>query len=42
MNYNNADIADGEPITLKFARKVGEIMAYMPEGEPEKQYRFYM
>jgi hypothetical protein len=42
MNYNNADIADGEPITIKFARKVGEIMSYMPEGEPDRHYRFYM
>lgn len=42
MNYNNADIADGEPITTKFARKVGEIMSYMPEGEPDRHYRFYM
>jgi hypothetical protein len=42
MNYNNADIADGEPITVKFARKVGEIMSYMPEGEPDRHYRFYM
>jgi len=42
MNYNNADIADGEPITIKFARKVGEIMSYMSEGEPERHYRFYM
>jgi len=43
MNYNNADIADGEPITLKFARKVGEILSYVPENEiPHPSYRFYM
>ena len=43
MNYNNADIADGEPITLKFARKVGEILSYIPESEvPHPSYRFYM
>jgi hypothetical protein len=43
MNYNNADIADGEPITLKFARKVGEILSYIPETEaPHPSYRFYM
>ena len=42
MNYNNADIADGEPITIKFARKVGEIMSCMSEGEPDRHYRFYM
>jgi len=43
MNYNNADIADGEPITIKFARKVGEILSYIPEKEePHPSYRFYM
>ena len=43
MNYNNADIADGEPITLKFVRKVGEILSYIPENEdPPPSYRFYM
>jgi hypothetical protein len=43
MNFNNADIADGEPITLKFARKVGEIMSYISDTEePNKNYRFYM
>ena len=43
MNYNNADIADGEPITIKFARKVGEILSYIPENEtPHPSYRFYM
>jgi hypothetical protein len=43
MNFNNADIADGEPITLKFARKVGEILSYIPESEvPHPSYRFYM
>lgn len=43
MNYNNADIADGEPITIKFARKVGEILSYIPPNEnPHPSYRFYM
>ena len=43
MNYNNADMADGEPITLKFARKVGEILSYIPENEGlHPSYRFYM
>jgi hypothetical protein len=43
MNYNSADIADGEPITIKFARKVGEILSYIPENEePHPSYRFYM
>jgi hypothetical protein len=43
MNYNNADIADGEPITIKFAREVGEILSYIPENEaPHPSYRFYI
>ena len=43
MNYNNADIADGEPITIKFARKVGEILSDIPENEASHpSYRFYM
>jgi hypothetical protein len=43
MNWNNADIADNEPITTRFARKVGEILSYIPESEePHPSYRFYM
>lgn len=43
MNWNNADIADGEPITMRFARKVGEILSYIPHSEtPHPSYRFYM
>ena len=43
MNFNNADFSDGEPITLKFARKIGEIMSYFPQDkDPNRNYRFYM
>ncbi len=43
MNFNNADMADNEPITIRFARKVGEILSYIPEGQPtQPSYRFYM
>jgi hypothetical protein len=43
MNYNNAFGTDNEPITIRFARKVGEILSYVPEGQPiQPSYQFYM
>jgi hypothetical protein len=43
MNVNNCSFADGVPITLSFADKVGEIMKHIPEGDPvETGYKFYM
>lgn len=42
MNWNSADYAGANPITLSFARKVGEIMSYLPdESEPNPNFRFY-
>ena len=43
MNVNNCSFADGRPITLSFAEKVGEIMKHVPEGETlQTGYKFYM
>ena len=43
MNWNSADFAATEPITLKFAKRVGEIMTELPEGEePKPLFKFYM
>jgi hypothetical protein len=42
MNFNNVDFADGAPITTRFAQRIGEILAYMKEGEEDKHYRYYM
>jgi len=43
MNWNSAEYAGGMPITLRFARRVGEIMSEIPESEtPKPSYRFYM
>jgi hypothetical protein len=42
MNFNNVDFADGDPITTRFARRIGEILTYMKEGEEDKHYRYYM
>lgn len=43
MNVNNCAFADGRPITLSFAKMIGEIMRHIPEdGIVQPQYRFYM
>lgn len=43
MNWNSADFASEEPMTLAFARKVGEILGEMPAGMvPQSEYRYYM
>jgi hypothetical protein len=43
MNVNNCAFADGRPITISFAEKVGEIMKHIPEdGVALSKYRFYM
>ncbi|PYT80138.1 MAG: hypothetical protein DMG40_13495 [Acidobacteria bacterium] len=40
MTWDNADIADSGPVTSCFARKVGEILSYIPETEePHPSYR---
>jgi hypothetical protein len=43
MNWNSADYACEEPMTLAFARKVGDILGELPAGtSPQPEYRFYM
>jgi hypothetical protein len=43
MNVNNCSYADGWPITLSFAKMIGEIMKHVPEeGVVQSQYKFYM
>jgi hypothetical protein len=43
MNWNSADFCGSMPITLRFARLVGDILREMPEGfEPNPKYKFYM
>jgi hypothetical protein len=50
MNWNSADYSSVYPITMLFARKVGEILAYLPYTdkstpnvriEPNSSFRFY-
>lgn len=43
MNWNTADFSCDEPITLAFARRVGDILAEVPPHiSPQPEYRFYM
>lgn len=43
MNWNTADFASGMPITIAFSRKVGQILAELPDTLPFRhEYRFYM
>ncbi|OGU35533.1 MAG: hypothetical protein A2068_11645 [Ignavibacteria bacterium GWB2_35_6b] len=43
MNFNNCSYYDGLPITLRFAKKVGEIIQYLPDGSiPPNKYFYYM
>lgn len=43
MNWNSADFAGSMPVTLAFARKVGQVLAEMPPGtKPREEFRFYM
>ena len=42
MNWNNTQINNSLPITLKAAKQVGEILKYREEGDYESSYCFYM
>jgi hypothetical protein len=43
MNWNSADFATAEPITLKFSRQIGLILSELPKGiEVERHFKFYM
>lgn len=43
MNWNSANMSGLMPITLRFARLVGDILREVPEGQmPQPKYKFYM
>jgi len=43
MNWNTANVDGAFPITLQFARLVGEILREIPEDRlPNPKYSFYM
>lgn len=43
MNWNTAAFSMGMPVTIAFSKRVGEILAELPEDMPLRpEYRFYM
>jgi hypothetical protein len=42
LNWNTSAFATHDPITLAFARRVGEILKLAGSREPAVQYRYYM
>jgi hypothetical protein len=43
LNWNNTQFDGGEPITVRAARRVGDILKCLPEGgELQPSFRFYM
>jgi hypothetical protein len=43
LNWNNTQFDGGEPITVRAARRVGDILKCLPDGaEPQPSFRFYM
>ena len=42
MNWNTAQNTNSQPVTIRFARQVGGIMAEVEDGEEEASYRYYM
>jgi hypothetical protein len=43
MNWNTANVDGATPITMRFARLVGEILKEVPEGtDPNPKYAYYM
>ena len=43
LNWNNTQFDGGEPITVRAARRVGDILKHVPEGvAPQSRFRFYM
>jgi hypothetical protein len=42
MNWNTSSITGGQPVTLRFSRMVGGIMAEYGDNEPPSSFRFYL
>lgn len=43
LNWNSCAFGSSVPITIRFARDVGRILAELPKGaEPKTKYKFYM
>ena len=42
MNWNSAGFAGAVPVTVRFSRRVGEILKEMPPGrDPQPLFQFY-
>jgi hypothetical protein len=42
MNWNATQFDQDEPITVKAARRVGDILKYLNQGEEQSRYSYYM
>jgi hypothetical protein len=42
MNWNATQFDQDEPITIKAARRVGDILKYVNQGEEQSRYSYYM
>lgn len=43
LNWNNTQFDGGEPITVRAARRVGDIMKCIPEGGPDRlRFKYFM
>lgn len=43
LNWNNTQFDGGEPITLRVAQRVGQVLKYVPDNQPvQPRYSFYM
>ena len=43
LNYNNAKLANTQPVTIEFSEDVGEILVDNPKtANPKTQFRFYI
>jgi hypothetical protein len=43
LNWNSCAFGSSLPITIRFARDDGKILAELPSGQcPQTKYRFYM
>ncbi len=42
MNWNNTQFDNRNPITIRAARGVGDILKYVEEGHDQSRYSYYM
>jgi hypothetical protein len=42
LNWNATQFDQADPITIKAARRVGDILKYLNQGEEQARYSYYM